>query len=311
MNPSFPEGDNADKALKNVMSLFSTLPKLRSLDQYVPKDNDVFIVTRGKSGTTLMQNLVYQIVLESGGGPEWDPKGTKFTDIGEVVPFLDLAEVTGVSSNDSTPRVFKSGISPDEIENSSARFIYIMRNGMNIPSSFLDFLIPWVNPGLHLTQKDREKIFHTYVSNMFLTKSRNSANPFTTSWFEHVHKWTSLKRENVLILNYEGICRNKKGAVYAVAKFLGLDISEEGKQRVVAACDRDTMAQDPRFKEQLFTKGMGMDPSGGIKVRKQGNEAFHAISFSDDEKKLYSEMFKDTFGVDTYDELVAKVAFPL
>ncbi len=34
-------------------------------------------------------------------------------------------------------------------------------------------------------------------------------------------------------------------------------------------------------------------------------------AFTEKEKELYNKLFKKTFGVDTYEELVKKVAYPL
>ncbi len=132
----------------------------------------------------------------------------------------------------------------------------------------LDFIIPWFNIGLELTEADREKIFRMFLAKMHLVEPediRDTSNPFMTTWFEHVYKWTSMKRDDVLVLNYEGVCRNKKGAVDAVAEFLKLGVSEEGKERVVESCDRDAMAIDPRFQESLLTKGNGMGSEWGRK----------------------------------------------
>ncbi len=140
-----------------------------------------------------------------------------------------------------------------------------MRNGMDIPGSVLDFTIPWFNIGLDLTEADREKIFRIFLAKVHLVEpkdARDTNNTFMTTWFEHMHKWTSMKRDNVLVLSYEGVCRNKKGAVDAVAEFLKLDVSEEGKQRVLESCNRDAMASDLRFQERLLTKAMGWDASG-------------------------------------------------
>eukprot|EP00171_Calliarthron_tuberculosum_P015273 IDg15273t1 len=62
--------DVMDKVLANMAALRQ---KNMGLQNHKPQPGDVTIVTFPKSGTTMLQNIVYQLVVEAGGAPASDP----------------------------------------------------------------------------------------------------------------------------------------------------------------------------------------------------------------------------------------------
>ncbi len=295
--------------------LLSAMNKLREsntgLDDHNPQEGDIFVVCFPKSGTTMLQNMMYNLVVEAGGAPSWDPTGTGYTDIGQVVPWAEFSKTTGIKSCESKPRLFKTHMPVNffNLDDKRTRYIYCYRNGLDLPASFLDFTIEWMNPGIKLSAEDRLRIFSAYLRNYFLAPAmvKPGENTGVGRWFQHVKGWTSEKRDNLLVLNYEEICEDLVGTTYSVAKFMGLQISDETIRRVAAKCDRAVMVKDEKFREKLVTNQEGWDPQGGIKVRLKGTDGFRSVVFSEAERKLYDKMFMETFGVRTFPQLVEQI----
>lgn len=298
-----------------MASLTSGRNMIGGFDSHESKPGDVVIATYAKSGTTLLQNMVYQLVLTAGKGPSWDPDGTKFSDIGEVVPWIECSDALRVKECDSSPRVFKTHLSAskyDDLKRKGIRYIYCFRNGLDVPASYLDFLVEWANEGPPFTDDEQEKLFHDYVCKEYLGLSKQKDGSYVRSkgsmgaWFQHVKSWTEVPQENVLVLSYEHVASNLFDTAREIAVFLGFDVSDEELTRVAAKCDRAVMAADSRFQDNLFAKYWGKK-SPGIKARLKTSGGYKRFSFSESARALYDEMFKDTFGVDSYAALVEKL----
>ncbi len=289
----------------------------RGILDYSPQKGDVIVCTYAKSGTTLLQNMVYQLAVASGGASPRDPDGDGFKQLGEVTPWVEYSTLTGVTSFDSNPRVFKSHMPASEFDfdNKDIKYIYCYRDGLEIPGSLLDMLVSWMLPSMQMSDADRAAIFHRYVQESFLAAdeslSGSGRSAFENSgvavWFEHVYGWTSRKRENVLVLQFEVIIHDLLGTAKRIAKFLGLEVSEKGFEKVAERCGRRRMSEDYRFRETLVTKGLEWDPAGGVKARMPGEGGFRDERLSEEERKVYDRMLHSKFGVGTYEGLVAKI----
>lgn len=288
----------------------------RGLQDYIPSAGDVFVATYVKSGTTLLQHLVYQLVVASGGGPEWDRDGTSFRELGEVAPWIEYSGLTGISSCNSTPRIFKTHLhaSSFDLSNTKVRYIYCYRNGEKIPASWAEYSVKWVLPGVQLTDSERNEFYRYFVSELFLGGSQpasldqaGDASQAAAEWFRHVCDWTQERRPNVLVLRFEEIVADLETTAHRIADFLQLAVDKGGIQRATARCDRDTMANDGKFRETLVAKGLGWDPHGDVKVRPEDARLFRNIGFSEEEKEKYVSMMVDTFGVSSYEEMTTVI----
>lgn len=313
---SAEEMQSVQKAMQQFQTIFGKMSAMFS-NHHKNKPGDVYISTFPKSGTNLLRQMVYQVVVAAGGGPEWDREGEAFKNIDEVVPMIEMTAMIGKDSNDTVtnPRLYGTHLLPEEMDLSpagTAKVIYCFRNPEKIPSSMLDFMADVAIPGVLKTNKERELFYHMYVRNGFLKMGMNrkgttelpKAN--AQQWFESVKKWTDLADENMLVLSYEGICRDIRGAAQRIATFLGLNVSDDGFDTVVHRCSRSYMLSD-KFKipeSAPFLQG-GAPPSF---VRAEGDTGFHSFKFDDEEKKYVGNLLRETFNVDSYAELVEKKA---
>lgn len=311
------------EASRVVDHLCARLGELREratgLKSFVPHHSDVTITTFSKSGTTLLQNLVYQLVVAAGCAPG-DSNGDDFFDISQVVPWIECAPVTGVSESKArtVPRIWKTHATAAEFDLSpnGGRYIYCVRNGQNLPASFLDFVLDWVTTCPIKGNELRTACFHEYVNSRFLGLHRNPDGSYTRPekslghWFSHVNGWTSVKRENVLVLVYEEIIKDLTKTARRIADFLNLEVPTEGIDGAVARCDREAMASDSRFRDILISDAMGWKNGGGVKARPEGAPGFRSVKFTDESLAVYKDMFLDAFGVATYEELVNRIRTP-
>ena len=113
--------------------------------------------------------------------------------------------------------------------------------------------------------------------------------------------------DNMLILSYEGICKDMRGTVQRVAKFINLEVSDEDVDRVTQRCSREYMLTDQftvPFRDERAAKWTG---TTGHFVRMPSNTGFHAFSFDELEKQASRRMLYETFQVSTYHELLENI----
>ncbi len=156
----------AQGALQGFSNLLNHRLAVRYL--YRPREDDLFIVSYPKSGTTLMQMMLYQ--MTSAGSME-------IPHIDCVAPWIELWFLRGMAKMlDSlpSPRFFKSHLRYEWIPK-GGKIIYILRDFRDVAvSSYYHFcLVTGKQPPLN-----------TYIDD-FLQKK----GPLFGSWFEHAKSW--------------------------------------------------------------------------------------------------------------------------
>jgi Sulfotransferase domain len=209
------------------------------------RKDDIFIVTYMKSGTTLLQMLVYQLLTDG---------NMDFRHIYDVSPWLERCIATSKSLQDvPSPRILKSH-APHETfpAQTNGRIIYCIRNGADVAVSMYNHY------------KDIELYDKGWQHFMQQDFARNS-------WFRHVDGWLKNKRHlNVLYIQYEDLTRNKKETIQKIAAFLGVKLSAETCQRVLERCSFEFMklheekfgAEKPASTRQVFDRFIRKGESG-------------------------------------------------
>lgn len=283
---------------------------------FEPRNNDVFIVTWMKSGTTLMQNIYYQLMVESGGVVS-DPDGRKFRDISTVVPFIEMSKICGVQYpiHPYEPIGWKSHSTAGEFskqEYKSCKFLYLIREGKTVARSFLDFTADWVVENA-CPPELREQFYRRYFNEFFLNyKIRDDRSHWTLQdeageWFRHVRGWLDSKNDYVLIVPYEDIVKDLAGAVRMVATLVNIEVTDEIVAKIVGKCDRKAMANDSRFNDVMVSECNGLDVTGGRRVRDSGEKGFAQYTLPRECVDRYDKMFTDVFSFPDYQALVEHV----
>lgn len=283
---------------------------------FEPLDDDIFIVTWMKSGTTLMQNLYYQLMVEAGRVSS-DPNGNNYRDISAVVPFIEMGLKCGVQFpvHPYEPIAWKSHSTGQDFSKASYRkckFFYMVREGKTVARSFLDFTADWVvkRP---CPEDLREAFYRRYFYEWFLNyrmsedRCRWVKQKDSGIWFQHVRGWLDSENDNVVILPYEDIVKDLAGTVRMVGALANVEVTEEMVANVVEKCSRKVMANDTRFNDVMVSEFNGLDVSGGRRVRDESRKGFAQYTLPRDCIEEYDKMFAEVFSLANYEALVEHV----
>lgn len=274
----------------------------RGLRDHVPQAGDVHIATYAKSGTTLLQHLTYQLAVAAGGAPAADPTGDGFPSLMAIAPWVEYSQP--LTKFASSPRVFKTHMRADQygdlLDDPKVRFVVCVRDGLRVPGSLLQMLVPWMLPALSFNEEDARATFDRFVEESFL----QPRDIFKGGWFEHVRGWTKTRRPNVLVLRFEELIKDLPGAARRVVGFLGLDVGEEGIRTAVERCGKQRMADDKRFRETDVAVDETWDPEGACKVRVERG-VFGRLEMRPEDREMYEMMLVENFeGAKDYGDLV-------
>ncbi|HEX9941429.1 MAG TPA: sulfotransferase domain-containing protein [Thermoanaerobaculia bacterium] len=199
---------------------------------YRPRPDDVFVVSFPKSGTTLMQMMLYQLTTSG----EMD-----FPHIDSVSPSF---EPNARHGNPQTlelvpsPRIFKSHLRYELLPR-GARYIYLARDVRDVAVSA--YYHSRLVGGLDLDL--------SWYLDRFL-----AGQTIFGSWFEHLESWWPHRNDaDVLFLRFEEVVADLEGTVRRVAEFCGFEIREEEMPRILERCSLDFMKRheekfDPRLR---------------------------------------------------------------
>jgi len=200
---------------------------------YEPREQDVFVVTQMKCGTTWMQHLVYQ-VLHRGAG---DLVGTG-TALYAVSPWLEgrtsvSIEEAPLLGAERPSRLIKTHFPATHFApNPGAKYIYVARHPASCYASCADFIRSNAGP-----IKPREADLETW----FMSDAM-----WWGPWPSHVAGWfdASKHADNVLFVRFEDMKRDLAPVVREVAAFLGVDpLTDTELDAVVRVCSFDYMRE--------------------------------------------------------------------
>jgi hypothetical protein len=198
--------------------------------EYDGSPDDIFIVTYPKSGTTWLQMILYQ--LTSDGAMD-------FAHIDQVSPHLEETMIPRrrkISELQATPRVVKSHLPYNEIPKGPGRYIYGIRNGLDVAVSYHYHALKYLSGG---RQWPLGQFFGDFMAGRV---------PYG-SWFEHVAGWLHNEdRLNVLVVTYEELRADLEAGVRRIADFCGITIDPAAMPRILERCSFAFMREhDARF----------------------------------------------------------------
>lgn len=216
-------------SIYNLERAFLKLSTRRYRLVYEGSPDDLFIVTYPKSGTTWLQMIVYQLTTDG---------AMEFAHIDEVSPHLEETLVPRgrkISDLPGTPRVVKSHLSYRDIPKGPGRYIYGIRNGLDVAVSYYHQSLKW--PAWN--QRPLDEFFSRFLAGRV---------PYG-SWFEHVAGW--LRNEDgldLLVVSYEELSADLEAGVRRIADFCGIAIDPAAMPRILERCSFAFMREhDARF----------------------------------------------------------------
>lgn len=197
--------------------------------RFKPRDDDIFVTTYPKAGTSLMQMMVYQLTTDG---------DLSFSHIDAVAPFFMPAAVYHPHRIEALapPRIFKTHLRWRDLPR-RGRFIYVVRNAFDTCLSYYHHLTPYP------CSASLDRFVNRFVAGEL---------PYG-SWFGHLTAWRPYRNHpHVLTLRYEALREDLTATILQVAQFLGVACPPRVLRRVQERCSfafmkRHTLKFDPRF----------------------------------------------------------------
>lgn len=190
-------------------------------------ETDIFIASFMKSGTTWVQNIVFEI-LHHGEGNLSD---SGYRHMYALSPWLECSPNASVSIENAPlisrykKRLIKTHLPADLCPlNNNAKYIYISRNPLSTFTSCDNFFRMLMGPFC----PERHELIQLFCSD----------NMLWGSWPEHIAGWWNLaqKNDNILFIRYEDIKQDMNAAVLQIARFLGIDLSIDALHNIAEKC---------------------------------------------------------------------------
>ncbi|XP_037675956.1 sulfotransferase 2B1 isoform X2 [Choloepus didactylus] len=217
------------------------------------RDDDIFIVTYPKSGTTWMIEIL-SLILRDG-----DASWVRSVPIWERAPWCETIMGAFSLPDQSSPRLMSSHL-PIQLFtkaffSSKAKVIYLSRNPRDVVVSLYHY------------SKIAGQLKDPGTPDQFLWDFLNGEVQFG-SWFDHIKGWIRMQgKENFLFITYEELQQDLRGSVQRVCEFLGRSLGEEALDSVVAHSAFGAMKANTMSNYTLLPSSL-LDHSHGAFLRK-------------------------------------------
>lgn len=204
---------------------------IASASRYAPRDDDIFVVSYPKCGTTWLQYIVLLLMRRKVLG--------QADALSDWFPHLEEVGADAVEAH-APPRLIKTHFGTAGLQiSSSARYLYIARNPFDCAVSFYH----------HTKGFPRHYDFAEGEFSGFFESFLNGEVDFG-DYFEHLIDWHGMvDADNVFFLTYEALKHDTAGMIRRIASFLGEEAlstiaDAEGLNRVLAFSGIESMRKD-------------------------------------------------------------------
>lgn len=212
-----------------ISALHRELNFFQYMLKFGQREDDIYVCTYMKSGTTLMQMILYQMTTDG---------NVDFDHIYDVSPWIRNDAFKGNPPLEfPSPRIIKSHDPYDDFEKGiKGRFIHVIRNGKDVAASLYHQNKNYNRPDLEF----KETFRHFFEREGKL------------NWFSYSKKWLeNKKRFNILYVRYEDLLERKEEVIVKLAEFLKLKLTPEILSRALERSSFEFMKQhEDKFGEQ-------------------------------------------------------------
>jgi aryl sulfotransferase len=210
------------------------------------RDDDMVIATYPKSGTTLTQQIVAQLVFD--GDPTVYGAATKLS------PWLDFRrfpEVVNVAAAQTHRRFLKTHLPVENLVISpKAKYIVVARDVRDVVWSFHHHQINFITP-------DADRPLAPDIRQYYNDFLDGPAQHYP--YWSHIQGWWDVRHlPNLLTLHYADLVADLPGAIRRIAAFLAIPIDEALFPQIVAHCGIEHMrkvAQHDPSLNKVFREG--------------------------------------------------------
>jgi aryl sulfotransferase len=207
------------------------------------RDDDIFIATYGKSGTTWVQQIISQLLFQ----------GEEGLEVAEMSPWLDLRippqEIKLPEVAAQTHRRFiKTHLPVDALVFCPrAKYIYIGRDGRDVLWSMynhhstandtwydaLNNTPGLVGPPIERPPEDIRQYYHDWLE--------QDGYPWWSFW-ENIRSWWKIRNlPNVHMLHFADLKKDMSGQIRKIAEFLNIPIDDSKWDAILEHCSFDYM----------------------------------------------------------------------
>lgn len=249
------------------------------------RDDDVWVCSYPRSGTTLMQEMVYLIQT-------LDFDKAKSVQLDDRFPIVEVNDdrfpyYRGVGYIDkmTSPRMIKTHLHhfllPEQLQKGKGRMIYMARNAKDIVTS-LYRLMQWQD---ELRENDNtwDLFFQTFID----------GTAVCCPWPDHVlGYWNRRNDPQVLFVKYEDVVKDLPAAVRQVAHFLARQLTDGDVFRICEHCSVSSMRNNDKVNMSYWkeVKHVNDNAEGGF--INQGMAGAWKDFLSPDEAKRLDELIK-------------------
>lgn len=287
------------------------------LKEFQPAMGGVFACSYMKSGTTLMQQMVYNMMVACKRVPT-DPDGLDFHDISAVVPLAEFRHSTGVFGPEHPyqPTAWKTHMLPDDFHGTeigkNAKFIYCFREGKAVIRSYADFTVDWIAKEKIDDEDVRAELYRLlWLRDCLGRDDAEDGGPGkfigrTNDWFRHIRKWFNTTVSNILYVPYEDLVKDMRTWIIRIGNFIGLgdELGEEQIEFVLSRCDKEYMSKDPRINSRLVSKMTGWNMDLGVRARDEKSWSFKRVKLPEYCYEEFDKQFAEELGEGGYASLL-------
>jgi hypothetical protein len=231
------------------------------------REDDIYIATYPKSGTTRMQMLVLQLTTDG---------AVDFEHIYDVSPWIRNESFQKREPKElPSPRVIKTHDPYHKFGRSTkGRFIFVMRDGKDVAASMF-------HQQRNYNKRDLE--FETFFKHNYVKRNEMNYFTFMKAWLRNKYKLP------VLYVRFEDMLEDFDAVIYKVADFIGVEVKPEDLPRIRQHCSFEFMKEhEEKFGEQPPKK----DNRVYDQFIRKGKAGEGDTLFSEEQKKEYERRFK-------------------
>lgn len=206
------------------------------------RDDDIVVGTWSKSGTTLTQQIIGQLISNGDAGV-YGQESSAWLDF----RFIPAEHVLAMANSQTHRRWMKTHLPADALVVSpKARYIYIGRDARDVfwswhhhHSIFSDAAYDLLNPAdrtwpeFPRVDPDIRRAYHDWLD--------QDGYPCWPFW-SHVQSWWDLRDQpNVMLLHFNHLRADLPGAIRRIAAFLEIEIDEAVFPNILDHCTLDFM----------------------------------------------------------------------
>ncbi|XP_038065896.1 sulfotransferase 1C2-like [Patiria miniata] len=216
---------------------------VRELKTFDVREDDCWVVTYPKAGTTWVQEIV-SCVMHDGNLQAVNERHTVFR-----VPYIDqtipararqwknMPPIPKIVAEMPSPRVIKSHLPgqllPPQLWQKHSKLVYVIRDPKDVIVSFFHFEKMF----------DPEKAEKSFAD---LYERAMTGKVMYGAWWDHyLYFWKRRHEPNVLLLRFEDLKKDLRGNIERVSLFLGKNLSAAILDAITEHCTFSNMQKNP------------------------------------------------------------------